>query len=71
MEMNGLDKLSYVLVVIGGLNWGLVGFFNYNLVGSIFSDTIARVIYAIIGLAALNMLAKMVMMMSKMDKSSK
>ena len=70
MKMNALDKLSYVLVVIGGINWGLVGFFNYNLVDSIFGagSTISRVIYGLVGLAALEMLYKMVAMMSS-DKA--
>lgn len=70
MKMNALDKLSYVLVVIGGINWGLVGFFNYNLVDSIFGagSTLSRVIYALVGLAALEMLYKMVVMMSSDNK---
>ena len=43
-------------MIIGGINWGLIGFFNYNLVSSIFGAQLAvvsRVIYAIVGLAAL------------------
>ena len=55
MKMNALDKVVYLLMVIGGLNWGLVGFFKYNLVDKIFrvgSDS-SRVIYAAVGLAAL------------------
>lgn len=66
MKMNALDKLSYVLVVIGGINWGLVGFFDYNLVDSIFGagSTLSRVIYGLVGLAALEMLYKMIAMLS-------
>lgn len=58
MRMNGLDVVAYWLVVIGGINWGLVGFFNYNLVEGIFGDdsALARIIYAAVGLAALYML---------------
>ena len=43
-------------MIIGGINWGLIGFFNYNLVSGIFGAQLAvvsRVIYAIVGLAAL------------------
>jgi hypothetical protein len=43
-------------MIIGGINWGLVGFFNYNLVSSIFGNSlaiIARIIYAVVGLASL------------------
>ena len=70
MEMKPQDKLAYLLVVIGGLNWGLVGFFNYNLVSRIFSNSVSRVIYAIVGLAALYMFAMMLMMISSQSKKS-
>ncbi len=52
MKMNLLDKITYTLLVIGGLNWALVGFFNYNLIGKIFSTGLARIIYSAIGIAA-------------------
>lgn len=70
MKMNALDKLSYVLVVIGGLNWGLVGFFEYNLVDELFGagDTITRVVYGAVGVAALYMLYTMLMMMGESTK---
>lgn len=45
-----------LLMVIGALNWGLVGFFGYNLIGDIFGgmhSTGARVIFALVGLAGL------------------
>lgn len=65
MKMNALDKLSYVLVVIGGLNWGLIAFFEYNLVDELFGadSTIATVVYGAVGVAALYMLYTMLMMM--------
>ncbi len=53
MKMNMLDKTTYTLLVIGGLNWALVGFFNYNLVSKVFSNSLARIIYSIVGIAAL------------------
>lgn len=42
-----------VLVIVGALNWGLVGFFDFDLVAKIFGDmsTVSRVVYAIVGLA--------------------
>lgn len=72
MKMNPIDKLAYVLVVIGGLNWGLVGFFKYNLVDKIFGvdSTASRVIYAIVGLAALYMLYTMVVMIAKGEEKA-
>jgi uncharacterized membrane protein YuzA (DUF378 family) len=50
---------AMVLVIIGALNWGLVGFFDYNLVDSLFGtgSTVARIIYAVVGLCGLFMLS--------------
>ena len=51
-----MKKLILILLIIGGINWGLVGFFNYNLVSGIFGANlivISRIIYAVVGLAAL------------------
>jgi len=48
--------IAILLVVIGALNWGLIGFFQYDLISDIFGGMdamIARVIYAIVGLAGL------------------
>ena len=71
MKMNAVDKLAYVLVVVGGLNWGLVGAFKYNLVDSLLGvdSTLSRVVYVLVGLAALEMLYKMVVMMQAGDKA--
>lgn len=51
--MKRLNMIVLLLVIIGGLNWGLVGFFDFNVVEAVFGDTAQRVIYAIVGLAAL------------------
>lgn len=54
-----IDWIAFMLVVIGGINWGLVGFFNFNLVDFVFSGGahfVARIIYALVGLAALYMI---------------
>jgi uncharacterized membrane protein YuzA (DUF378 family) len=55
MKFNGIDWVAYVLVLIGALNWGLVGAFKFNLVEKIFGDmtVLARIIYVLVGLAAL------------------
>lgn len=65
MKMTWLDWIVMLLVIIGGLNWGLVGFFKYDLVATIFGSTDAmgaRIVYDLVGLAALWQLAKMFMM---------
>lgn len=55
----GIDVIvkwvAVILIIVGALNWGLVGAFNFNLVTTLFGDTtmITRVIYMLIGLAGL------------------
>jgi uncharacterized protein len=56
MKMSGMGMLVWVLLFIGGLNWGLVGFFQYDLVAGLFGgmdSMLSRVIYSLVGLAAL------------------
>lgn len=55
MKRNWLDVLALILVIIGGINWGLVGFFKFDLVSFIFGDLsmITRIIFAIVGIAAI------------------
>ena len=50
-----VDVVAYVLVLIGAINWGLIGFFDFNLVARLFGDmsTISRIIYALVGLAGI------------------
>lgn len=70
MEMSTLDKISMSLLMIGGLNWGLIGFFDYNLVDEIFGagSGISRFVYAVVGLAAVQAIYKMAMMMNAEGK---
>ena len=68
MKMNALDKTAYVLVVIGGINWGLIGFFEWSFVDEIFSTSLARVIYGVVGVAAHYMVWQMLVMMGKESK---
>jgi len=54
--MKAVRFIVMLLMVIGSLNWGLVGFFQYNLIADIFGGmdmTAARVIFALVGLAGL------------------
>lgn len=53
--MKTLKLLALVLVIVGGLNWGLVGMFNFDLVAAIFGDmsTLSRVVYSLVGLSAI------------------
>ena len=53
--MKKLDVTAAILLVVGGLNWGLVGLFGFDLVAAIFggqSASLARVVYSLVGLCA-------------------
>ena len=54
-EKNTLDWIALVLVIIGAINWGLVGLFKFNLVETIFSSItwLLATIYVLVGLAGL------------------
>ena len=58
-KLSGLTWTSIALVVIGALNWGLVGLFNFDLVAKIFGElsAISRIIYVAIALAGLYLIA--------------
>ena len=58
MNKNALSPATWVaivLAVIGAVNWGLVGLFDFNLVSAIFGpmSTLSRIIYVLVGLAGL------------------
>jgi uncharacterized membrane protein YuzA (DUF378 family) len=59
-RLNGLSKVLLTVAIIGAINWGLVGFFNWNLVDAIFgggareqTSGLSRFIYSIVGLCGL------------------
>jgi uncharacterized membrane protein YuzA (DUF378 family) len=54
MKLSGFDWLALVLVIVGALNWGLVGFFNFNLVTTLFGEmsALSTIVYDLVGLAA-------------------
>jgi len=58
MKLNVIDWIAIILVIVGGLNWGLVGIFNFDLVAAIFGDmsVISRVVYTLVGVSALWMI---------------
>ncbi|MCR4435378.1 MAG: DUF378 domain-containing protein [Clostridiales bacterium] len=56
MNRTPLDRVALVVVIIGALNWLLIGLFQYDLVAAIFggsSSFVSRIIYTIVGLAGL------------------
>jgi uncharacterized membrane protein YuzA (DUF378 family) len=53
--MKPLNLITLILLIVGGLNWGLVGLFNFDLVATLFgaNSILARVVYLLVGLSAL------------------
>jgi uncharacterized membrane protein YuzA (DUF378 family) len=53
--MKALDITALILVIIGAINWGLIGFFRFDLVAALFGELTAfsRVVYALVGIAGL------------------
>ena len=54
--MKGLDYTLLTLVIIGAINWGLIGFFQFDLVAFIFGN-MSWLIYALVGLSGLYMIS--------------
>lgn len=55
MDSRGFDYAVLVIAIIGAINWGLIGFFNFNLVSWLFGSMswVSRIVYAIVGLCGL------------------
>ena len=58
MKLNTLDWIALILVIVGGLNWLLVGIFSFDLVAAIFGamSAIARIVYILVGISAIYMI---------------
>ena len=53
--MQVLNKLTLLLLIVGGLNWGLVGLLDFDLVATLFGEmsVLSRIVYGLVGLSAL------------------
>ena len=53
--MRAINLITQLLVIVGGLNWGLVGLADFDLVAAIFGDmsAVSRAVYVLVGLSAL------------------
>lgn len=54
--MNVLNKVFLTLLIIGGVNWGLIGLFQFDLVATIFggmASLVSRIVYTLVGISAL------------------
>lgn len=59
MSSKGLDYTLLTLVIIGAINWGLIGFFRFDLIAFLFGDMswFSRIIYAVVGISGLYLLS--------------
>ena len=54
--MNSWQRMALVLVIVGALNWGLIGFFGFDFISAIFGGMlsgVSRIIYALVGISGL------------------
>ncbi|MEG1002432.1 DUF378 domain-containing protein [Clostridium sp.] len=58
-KLNIFDKLSFLLVIIGSINWGLIGLLNFNLVTSLSFGfgMISRIVYVLIAISSINLIS--------------
>lgn len=59
MNTKGLDYTLLALVIIGAVNWGLIGFFRFDLVAFLFGEMswLSRIIYAVVGISGLYLIS--------------
>jgi uncharacterized protein len=56
LNVSAIQRIALILTIIGAINWGLIGFFQFDLVASIFGgqdSALSRIIYGLVGLAGL------------------
>ena len=60
--MRALNKISLLLLLVGGLNWGLVGLFGFDLVATLFGEmsVLSRIVYVLVGVSAVLQIAPLV-----------
>ena len=60
--MRALNIVTLLLLIVGGLNWGLVGLFGFDLVATLFGDMslLSRIVYVIVGISALYQIVPLV-----------
>lgn len=69
-KFNLFDKISLILIIIGAINWGLLGLFNLNLVGAIFGEPanfVSRLIYILVGVSGVYL----ILLLARIRKYSK
>ncbi len=69
MNTKGLDYTILTIAIIGAINWGLIGFFNVDLVALLFGEMtlVSRIIYSIVGLSGLYLVSLYGRVVNSMD----
>lgn len=69
MNTKGLDYTILTIAIIGAINWGLIGFFNIDLVAMLFGEMtmISRIIYSVVGLSGLYLVSLYGRVVNSMD----
>ena len=59
MNNRGFDYFALTVAIIGAINWGLIGFFKFDLVAFLFGDlsVLSRIVYAIVGICGLYLIS--------------
>ena len=68
--MKTLDYIALTVTIIGAVNWGLIGFFDWNLVAALFGSMslLSRIVYALVGICGLYLLT-LYMKLGAMDEA--
>ena len=53
--MRIIDKIALILIIVGAINWGLIGIFDFNLVDTLFGvmSIVSRIVYTLVGISGL------------------
>jgi len=53
--MKIIDRIALILIIIGAINWGLIGFFQFDLVATLFGNmsALSRIVYSLVGISGL------------------
>ncbi len=71
--MSAWQRIALTLIIIGAINWGLIGFFQFDLVASLFGGQdsgLARIVYSLVGLAGLGALSLLFKPSEEVDPST-
>ena len=71
--MKNLNIITQILLIVGGLNWGLVGAFGFDLVAAIFGEmsALSRVVYILVGISAIYQLIRLSSFVKTADENVK